>query len=66
MRAVGSLSGPGGEPILATASFDHTVRLWNPLTGETSPAEASMKNGMSTLNLTLPPRSGRFVVFSSR
>jgi hypothetical protein len=39
------------------------AEIWNPLTGETSPAESSKKNGMSTIDLTLPPRSGRFVVF---
>ncbi len=42
------------------------AEVWNPLTGETFPAEASKKNGMTTLKLTLPPRSGRFVVFGAR
>ena len=55
------------EPVTGDFAFRASGRaeIWNPLTGETSPAEASRKNGMSTLNLTLPARSGRFVIFNA-
>lgn len=55
------------EPVAGDFAFRASgkAEVWNPLTGEMTPAEAPRKNGMSTINLTLPPRSGRFVVFSA-
>ncbi|MBN1458497.1 MAG: hypothetical protein JXA57_03110, partial [Armatimonadetes bacterium] len=55
------------DPVTGDFAFRASGKpeVWNPLTAETSPAEASKKNGTTTLRLTLPPRSGRFVVFGS-
>ncbi|MBP6963691.1 MAG: hypothetical protein KBC96_04705 [Armatimonadetes bacterium] len=53
------------DPVTGDFAFRASgkAEVWNPLTGETSHAEAAKKNGTTTLHLTLPPRSGRFVVF---
>ena len=39
------------------------AEVWNPLDGKATPAQVSKSKGMSAIKLTLPPRSGRFVVF---
>ncbi|MBN1458500.1 MAG: hypothetical protein JXA57_03125 [Armatimonadetes bacterium] len=39
------------------------AELWNPPCGETPSVETFRKSGMSTFDLTFPPRNGRFRVF---
>ncbi len=53
------------DPVTGDFAFRASGKpeVWNPQTAETSPADASKKNGMTTLHLTLPPRSGRFAAF---